>query len=87
MPIALANSIDALGPVFEAIVVDEGQDFGDEFWMPIEMLLTSLDQGDERHIAAMTLPDVPVDQPLLLRPHGDHVLEIAPPRVDPDAVG
>ena len=45
MPLALANSVDAMGPAYDAIVVDEGQDFGDEFWMPIEMLLTSLDQG------------------------------------------
>jgi hypothetical protein len=45
MPLALANAIDALGPAYDAIVVDEAQDFGDEFWMPIEMLLTSLDQG------------------------------------------
>jgi len=45
MPLALANAIDALGPAYDAIVVDEGQDFGDEFWMPIEMLLMSLEQG------------------------------------------
>ena len=45
MPIALANAIDALGPVYDAIVVDEAQDFGDEFWLPIEMLLTSLEGG------------------------------------------
>ncbi|MGA9796678.1 MAG: NERD domain-containing protein [Rhizomicrobium sp.] len=45
MPLALANAIDVLGPAYDAIVVDEGQDFGDEFWMPIEMLLASLEQG------------------------------------------
>src|SRR5215204_6054771 len=45
MPLALANAVDALGPAYDAIVVDEAQDFGDEFWMPIEMLLTSLEQG------------------------------------------
>lgn len=45
MPIALANAVDALGPAYDAIVVDEGQDFGDEFWMPIEMLLTDPEQG------------------------------------------
>lgn len=39
-PIALAIAIDALGPAYDAVIVDEAQDFGDEFWMPIEMLLT-----------------------------------------------
>jgi len=45
MPIALANSIDALGPKYDAIVVDEAQDFGDDFWLPVEMLLNDLEQG------------------------------------------
>ncbi len=40
MPMALANAVDILGPRYEAIIVDEAQDFGDEFWFPIEMLLT-----------------------------------------------
>ena len=44
-PIALAMAIDALGPEYDAIVVDEAQDFGDEFWMPIEMLLTRPDEA------------------------------------------
>lgn len=45
MPIALANAIDALGPAYDAIIVDEGQDFGDEFWLPIEMLLRRPEEG------------------------------------------
>ncbi|MGB3795929.1 MAG: ATP-binding domain-containing protein, partial [Alteraurantiacibacter sp.] len=45
MPIALANAIDSLGPKYDAIIIDEAQDFGDEFWLPIEMLLTDLEQG------------------------------------------
>lgn len=44
-PIALAMALDVLGPVYDAVIVDEGQDFGDEFWMPIEMLLTRPDEG------------------------------------------
>jgi len=39
-PIALAYAIDLFGPNYDAIVVDEAQDFGDEFWMPIELLLS-----------------------------------------------
>lgn len=40
MPMALALAIDALGPRYDAVVVDEAQDFGDEYWLPIEMILT-----------------------------------------------
>ncbi len=39
-PIALAVALDILSPRYDAIVIDEGQDFGDEFWMPVEMLLS-----------------------------------------------
>jgi hypothetical protein len=45
MPVALANAVYGLGPVYDAIIVDEAQDFGDEYWMPIEMLLTDLESG------------------------------------------
>ena len=45
MPMALANAVDALGPHYDAIVVDEAQDFGDEYWLPIEMLLTRPDDA------------------------------------------
>ena len=45
MPAALANAADLLGPLYDAIVVDEAQDFGDEYWLPIEMLLTRPDQA------------------------------------------
>lgn len=45
MPIALANAVYGLGPMYDAIIVDEAQDFGDDYWMPIEMLLTDLENG------------------------------------------
>lgn len=45
MPMALANAIDTLGPIYDAIVVDEAQDFGDEYWLPVEMLLTRPDEA------------------------------------------
>lgn len=73
MPLALANAIDALGPAYDAIVVDEGQDFADEFWMPIEMLLTSLDRGvlyvflDENQDIYRRSADIPVSgEPMVL---------------------
>ncbi len=45
MPLALANAIDLLGPDYDAVVVDEAQDFGDDFWLPTEMLLKDLENG------------------------------------------
>lgn len=45
MPMALALAVDTLGPLYDAIVVDEAQDFGDEYWLPIEMLLTRPDEA------------------------------------------
>lgn len=38
-PIALAYALDVVDIRYDAIIVDEGQDFGEEFWLPIEMLL------------------------------------------------
>ena len=45
MPYALARSTEFDDFRYQAIVVDEGQDFGDEYWMPIEMLLEDEDDS------------------------------------------
>ena len=39
-PNALGSSLEILSDRFDAIVCDEGQDFSDEFWVPLELLLT-----------------------------------------------
>jgi hypothetical protein len=39
MPFALALSCECGRPSYDAIIVDEGQDFRDEYWLPLEMLL------------------------------------------------
>jgi hypothetical protein len=39
MPYALSRSTELDKFRYQAIVVDEGQDFGDEYWLPIELLL------------------------------------------------
>lgn len=39
LPYALARSTELDDFRYQAIVVDEGQDFGDEYWLPIELLL------------------------------------------------
>jgi len=38
-PVALAYALEIVDTRYDAIVVDEGQDFGEEYWLPIEMLL------------------------------------------------
>jgi hypothetical protein len=40
-PVALAYAVDVLPDRYDAVVVDEGQDFREEFWLPIEMLLAN----------------------------------------------
>jgi superfamily I DNA and RNA helicase len=45
MPLALAYSVDVLEDRYDAVVVDEGQDFRDEYWFPIELLLADQDKS------------------------------------------
>lgn len=45
IPYALALSADVLGDRFDAIIVDEAQDFSDEYWLGVEMLLRDPETG------------------------------------------
>jgi len=45
LPNALAYSLEILPDRYDAIVCDEGQDFREEFWVPLELLLADYDQG------------------------------------------
>ena len=45
LPNALAYSLDVLPERYEAIVCDEGQDFREEFWVPLELLLADGDRS------------------------------------------
>ena len=45
LPNALAYSIEVLPDRYDAIVCDEGQDFREEFWVPIELLLADYDRS------------------------------------------
>lgn len=44
-PNALAYSLEVLSERYEAIICDEGQDFRDEFWIPLELLLADCDRS------------------------------------------
>lgn len=45
LPYALARSTEETALRYDAIVVDEAQDFLSDYWLPIEMLLTDPSQG------------------------------------------
>lgn len=45
LPNALAYSLEVLPDRYDAIVCDEGQDFREEFWVPIELLLSDYDKS------------------------------------------
>ena len=44
LPAALVFAAEILGPRFDALVVDEAQDFTDAYWFPLELLLTDAGQ-------------------------------------------
>lgn len=45
LPERLVDAVDLIGSQFDAIIVDEGQDFFDNWWLPLQMLLHDPDQG------------------------------------------
>lgn len=45
MPAAMTYALEYIDERFDAIVVDEAQDFPDEYWFPLEYLLTDFQQG------------------------------------------
>ncbi|MFQ5612677.1 MAG: NERD domain-containing protein, partial [Anaerolineae bacterium] len=45
LPERLLEALDILGPQFDAIIVDEGQDVPDNWWLPLQCLLHDPDQG------------------------------------------
>jgi hypothetical protein len=44
-PFALALANEILGPVFDAVIVDEAQDFSDEYWFGVEEVLRDSESG------------------------------------------
>lgn len=45
LPDRLVEAVDKLGSQYDAVVVDEGQDFHDNWWFPLQCLLHDPDQG------------------------------------------
>jgi hypothetical protein len=45
LPELMMGAIDRLGPQYDAVIVDEGQDFRDNWWVPLQCLLQDLDRG------------------------------------------
>ena len=45
LPNALAYSVEILPDRYDAIVCDEGQDFREEFWVPLELLLSDYEKS------------------------------------------
>ncbi|WP_455279018.1 AAA family ATPase [Cupriavidus necator] len=73
MPYALALSADVLDESFDAVVVDEAQDFSDEYWLGVEMLLRDQERGhlyifiDENQALYPRKANLPVeDEPFYL---------------------
>ncbi|MDP3977040.1 MAG: ATP-binding domain-containing protein [Pseudomonas sp.] len=73
MPYALALSADVLEERFDALVVDEAQDFSDEYWLGVEMLLCDQDNShlyifiDENQALYPRKANLPVeDEPFYL---------------------
>jgi hypothetical protein len=73
MPYALALSAEILDVRFDALVVDEAQDFSDEYWLGVEMLLRDQENGylfifiDENQALYPRVAKLPVeDEPFYL---------------------
>jgi superfamily I DNA/RNA helicase len=45
LPELLVSAVDILGPQYDAIIVDEAQDFQESWWLPLQLLLEDPDGG------------------------------------------
>lgn len=68
LPFALALSAEVLPERFDAVVVDEAQDFSDEYWLGVEMLLRDQVNGhfyifiDENQTLYARTGDLPIQE-------------------------
>lgn len=67
LPEQMMKAVDHLGPQYDAIVVDEGQDLSDNWWVPLQCLLHDPDQGilyvffDDNQNLYRTAPSIPLE--------------------------
>lgn len=73
MPYALALAAEALPERFDSVIIDEGQDFQPEFWLPIEWLLQDNKEShlfvfhDQNQALYTRSQSIPIkDEPFLL---------------------
>ena len=45
LPEQMMQAVDQLGPQYDAVIVDEGQDFRGNWWLPLQFLLQDPDKG------------------------------------------
>jgi hypothetical protein len=75
LPERLMAAIDRLGSRFDAIIVDEGQDFEDNWWLPLQCLLHNPDQGifyiffDDNQNIYRGLKQIPLESAPFTLPH------------------
>lgn len=68
LPEALTEAVNALDIRFDAIVVDEGQDFRDGWWFPLQMLLRDPDESilyiffDDNQRIYVSQSEIPISQ-------------------------
>ncbi len=71
VPEMLLRAIDKLGPQYDALVVDEGQDFEPVVWVPLQSLLADPDHGmlyvfyDDNQVLYRAAGAIPADLRLL----------------------
>lgn len=73
IPHAMALSADVLDEKYDAIIVDEAQDFSDEYWLGLELLLRNVENGffyifiDENQVLYPRKSNLPIqDEPFYL---------------------
>lgn len=73
LPEAMMESAEILGHKYDAIIVDEGQDFHDAWWIPLQTLLHDPDEGimyifydDNQQIFKKLNQVLPIDTPPFL---------------------
>ena len=72
LPLALASAAEEYSPLYDVIIVDEGQDFAENYWLALEMLLANGDESslyvfcDQNQSLYHNQVPIPLNEPPLL---------------------